>query len=360
MRAIISLARRMAQADIDISFDEIAVFEACGLTNEWDSAALCVGALLIEALQLAPHTYRPNFESTLNTVLMAGITLPRPDFVGLAQAISQRNTQHQAVTHFSQQVLAERLPTDQQSILASLFADIFSLDTPTTRIQQTHTLGHQRFFETYGFSAPFETQSYLMEYDQPLLSATSRKTLLAWRLTGKRDFCIFTARPSLPPAGPALGYAPEADLAAELLELRGVVPVIGAGRLQWLAEQQGRATADYIKPYATQALAAIGAALLQQELPALEAAAALTENQRLQYPLTMLLQQITDIVVFEDSRGGILATQRAVEQLRGQGATINLRAVGVSTDASKRAALSSVADVVVNDVNEGLMWALED
>lgn len=347
-------ARRMAQADVDLTFEEIAVFEACGLTNEWDSAAMCVGAMLVEALLIAPQAYRPSFNTTLNTILTTGIRVPRPDFVGLAHTIAERNVYHQAVTRFSHQVLREMLPIEQQPILIPLFEDIFGLDTPTTRIQQTHTLGHQRYFETYGVSAPFEGDSYLIEYDRPLLSRVNHEQLMTWRRRGERDFCIFTARPSLPPTGEALGYAPEADLAAELLGMRGYVPIIGAGRLQWLAARHGRTTADYIKPYPTQAVAAIGAALSQQEQPSLEAAAALTEQDRLQYPLSMLVNRKTEIVVFEDSVGGIVAAKQAADQLQSHGLDLKFRAVGVSPDAAKRDALATVAEVVVNDVNDGL------
>ncbi|PJF43764.1 MAG: hypothetical protein CUN55_07410 [Phototrophicales bacterium] len=353
-------ARRMGQADIDLSFEEIATFEACGLTNEWDSAALCVGALVVEVLLKAPALHRPTFDATLNAILTANVTVARPDFSGLAQEIAALNTEHHAVTDYTRKILCERLPVEQRSILDALFADIFSIETPTTRIQQCHTLGHQRFFETYGITAPFEAESYLIVHDTPLLHQESYKKLLAWRSNGERDFCIFTARPSLPPTGKTLGYAPEADLAAELLGLLGQVPIIGAGRLQWLAERHQRTTADYIKPYPTQALTAIGAALSQQEVSALEAAAALTESNLLVSPLADLRNQQTEVVVFEDSVGGILAAQRAVHKLQAYGLDVRLRSIGVSPEASKRAALANVADVVVDDVNAGVMLVLGD
>lgn len=353
-------ARRMGQADVDLTFTEIAAFEAYGLTNEWDAAALCVGAFLVDALLLGPHTYRDSFETTLNTILTAGLDVPRPDFIGLAQEVAARNVNHEAVTPFSHEILRDRLPADQQAVLLPLFEDIFSLDTPTTRIQQTHTLGHQRYFETYGVSAPYEDANYLMVHDRPLLSEKNRDRLLAWRQPHQRDFCIFTARPSLPPEGTRLGYAPEADMAAELLGLVMRVPIIGAGRLQWLAERYNRNTADYIKPYPTQALAAIGAALSQTEVPALEAAASLVERDQLQAPLADLAAMTSEVVVFEDSVGGILAVQRAVDLLHQHGAIMTMRSIGVAANADKRAALSEVADVVVHDVNLGINLLLGD
>lgn len=47
-------AGRMGQTVVDITDDEIAVFEACGITNEWDSGAICVSALLLAVLGQQP------------------------------------------------------------------------------------------------------------------------------------------------------------------------------------------------------------------------------------------------------------------------------------------------------------------
>jgi len=44
-----------------------------------------------------------------------------------------------------------------------------------------------------------------------------------------------------------------------LIGLAGCVPLIGQGRVAWLAERNGRAAVEYVKPSPVQALAAIGA-----------------------------------------------------------------------------------------------------
>ena len=72
---------------------------------------------------------------------------------------------------------------------------------------------------------------------------------------------------------------PEAELARELIGFDYTVPLIAGGRVQWLALQHGKGAGDYIKPSPVQALAAIGAAFSNEELPALHAAAALVENK---------------------------------------------------------------------------------
>jgi hypothetical protein len=179
---------------------------------------------------------------------------------------------------------------------------------------------------------------------------------LKWREHPDHDFVVFTARPSLPPtdanANP-IGYAPEGDFAVELLGFQDV-PLIGAGRMQWLAPHYNRTPAEYIKPYPVQALAAIGAAISGKEAESLHAAAILFEEKRLTGPLSQLMEQPNQVTVFEDSTGGIRATRLAVELLREVGVEVEFQAIGVSPHADKQAALRQVANYVYNDVNEGL------
>ena len=348
-------ATRMGQPAVNLTMTEIAHFEACGLTNEWDSAALCVGALLVAVLEACPAAFNGNFDDTIDMMMPLCKIVPRPDFVGLAREIAKRNTNFGSVTSLAHQVLLEKLRATHQSVLDALFDNVFSINTPTTRIQQVHTLGNERYFQAYQLTAPFESPSYLLRDDKPHLRPVMRGKLLRWAEDQNNGFVIYTARPSHPPEGDTLDYAPEAELALELLKIPADTPIIAAGRMQWLAAQHGRKTEDYVKPYPVQALAAIGAAINKNEISALQAAAALTEHNELQYPLTELQYGATKIVVFEDSTGGIRAVRRAVERLRQHNIDVRFEAVGVSTEDAKKAALVTVADRVVDNVNDGLV-----
>ena len=86
----------------------------------------------------------------------------------------------------------------------------------------------------------------------------------------------------------------------------------------------------------------------------LNAAAALYEHGSLTGPLAALRGSPVVVVVFEDSTGGIRATRQAVERLTRAGLNVTLKAVGVSPNPDKRAALAEVADQVVDDINAGL------
>lgn len=358
-------AAQMGQPPLGPDDSEIAIFEACGITNEWDSGAMCVSALLMAALEQRPDLRRDTLEATFAAIYAARLEIARPDFTRIAHEVRHNNEPFPAAHYL--ELLAARTNGGDLTLLRTLLGNVYDvLGTPTTRIFQTHTLGSARFADTYGHPAPFESESYLTRYDGALLSEASRARLLDWLRDTGHGAAIFTARPSLPPADLAAtpsgvpnthqiaGYAPEAELATELLGLAGRVPMIGQGRVGWLAVRHGRGAADYIKPSPVQGLAAIGAAASGTETDALNAAAALYEHGSLTGPLAALRGSPVGVVVFEDSTGGIRATRQAVERLTQAGLDVTLRAVGVSPNPDKRAALAEVADQVVDDINAGL------
>lgn len=347
----------MGRPPIHFTDDEISIFEACGLTNEWDSAAFAVGLMLTQTLTEHPHLQADTLDGTYTNIRQFANIYPRPDFVSHVRQVAARNPNGDAPTLYA---LAYLQASANHPFLPILLGDIYSLDTPTTRIQQVHTLGSEGFARTYGMPAPFESDSTLLVYDVPLLSEASKVALFNWREHPDHDFVVFTARPSLPPRdaeSSPLGYAPEGDFAVDLLGFHDV-PLIGAGRMQWLASHYQRTPGEYIKPYPVQALAAMGAAISGKEAESLHAAAILFEQKRLTGPLAELTRQPNRVTVFEDSTGGIRATRLAVELLREAGIEIEFQAIGVSSHADKQAALRQVANHVYNDVNEGLVMGL--
>lgn len=350
-------AEQMGLTPVELTFNEIAIYEACGMTNEWDSAAFSVGAILINAIASRNNLIKNNLPDTCSAIQNNKITIPRPDFIKLAHKVTQLNQQHEAPTTICCDVLKSHAHSDLHALLDTLFIDIYSLDTPTTLIQQIHTLGSQSFTKTYGKTALLDRESYLIKYDTALLEPTYQQALLDWNQNPDHGFVIYTARPSLPPVGISedlIGYAPEADLAVELLGFSDDIPLIASGRMKWLARQHNREAAEYIKPSPVQALAAIGAALSGNEIEGLNAAASLFEQNQLLPPLTLLSDQPTQVIVFDDSIGGLKATQLAGERLRAAGLDIQVEAIGVAPEESKRTALNKVANHVVNNINEGL------
>jgi len=349
----------MGQPDYVPTEDEISVFEACGITNEWDSGAICVAALLTSALAADPSLRRATFDETLVAIRDAGLRLGRPDYAALARRILEGTPDDVKDLPAARYLaLMSETTADHLPLLSALLADVYAMDTPTTRIFQTHTLGSARYTAAYGDPAPFDSESTLATCDQPLLAPDTRDRLLAWHALPGNAAVIFTARPSLPPAGTervrANVFSPEAELALELIGLDGQIPLIAQGRVGWLAQQRGRSAADYVKPSPVQALAAIGAAISHDEPASLLAAAALAEDGRLEGPLADLRGQSVMVTVFEDATGGIRATLGAARLLQDAGLDVRARAIGVSPHPDKRAALAALTEHVVDDVNAGL------
>jgi hypothetical protein len=112
-------------------------------------------------------------------------------------------------------------------------------------------------------------------------------------LASDAHLAAFTARPSAPPReieSPPLGYAPEAEIALDLVALPDI-PLISFGRLQYLGEQRGYDPEVLVKPSPVQALAGISAALTGDEWSALQAACDWHESGQLAGPLANYLPQ---------------------------------------------------------------------
>lgn len=369
LRALVEhFAGRMGLSLPGPTDDEIAVFEACGLTNEWDSGAMCVSALLLAALERAPSARRSTLDATFDAIRAAAPDVPRPDFTAEARQIARHDADGRYPAARYLELLRARTDPANLPLLQALLGNVYAVrQTPTTRTFQTFVLGSERFRATYGLPADFASESYLTTYDIPLLDTPTRARLLDWAQQPGHGVAIYTARPSRPPADlpprepvgdPPAGYPPEAELAAELVGLAGRVPLIGQGRVGWLALRQGRDAANYIKPSPVQALSAIAAALSGAETASLGAAARLAEQGELSGPLADLRNGPLHVIVCEDSAGGIRAVRAAVTLLQRAGVTATLSAIGVSPQPDKRAALAAVADHLVDDVNEGLALIL--
>lgn len=362
-------AAAMGQSYTGPSDDEIAVFEANGITNEWDSCAICTADTLLAALDRQPDLLRPSLEATFAAIREAGLALPRPDYAALARDVVRGGTDGRLPAADYLAHLRTRVPSERWPVLEALLGHVYDLGrAPVTRVFQSHALGSARYAATYGLPPMVEAESCLTAHDRPLLDHASRERLLVWLGNPAHGAVIFTARPSLPPADvppgalpgtPPAGYSPDAELAAELLDLAGHLPLIGQGRIGWLAWRENRPVEDYVKPAPVQALAAIAAAAARAEFPALDAAAVLYESGRLIGPLAALATQSTRVVVFEDSPTGIRAARGATEVLRRAGLNVTFECVGVSPNPDKRAALSAIAGQVVDDINAGLelIWS---
>lgn len=323
---------------------DMQAFEAESIIFEWDSLALSTADYLMQV----PHLLRDTLQETLQNIAAAKVTLQQVDYPALARRVPKPPSPDIKPSRAALGTLFPELP-----VMKEILGNAHSSNATLTRIFQHYVLGHEQFARTYQQKPQFETESLLETLDIPLLTEESRTRL---EQTDGVQHVIYTARPGLPPTFISnwLGYSPEAEIAQKLLQLYQI-PVIGYGRVQWLAQQMNTHPASYVKPSPVQALVAIYSAVLygseNWEEKALRLAA--TDGH--------LPPEITahplHVIVCEDSTGGIRGVRQAVEHLQ-KSHDVTFTAVGVADGELKRAALKTVADYVADNVNEGLAWAL--
>jgi hypothetical protein len=230
---------------------------------------------------------------------------------------------------------------------------------PVTRHLQHLVIGGEAIPLSYGVEPDLASPPYLLRYDRPLLSPSGRARLRSGVAAGQVGATLYTARPSLPPTeadGPAVGFSPEAEAARSLVELEDL-PVIGAGKMRWLASQENAEVERLVKPSPVQALAAIGAASSGQEAESLHAAICLHRDGVLCRPLAGLGP--ATVHVFEDTVGGLAAVEEAVEALRDAGLRVGYEPYGIVVDGPKAAAMEERGVTTYPTVNEAISVALD-
>jgi len=348
---------------------EVRAFEANGLTSEWDSAPMCIAALLIERLRRDPNLPLPaRWPDALDALHRQPMPLPHPDYAAMAVQVRARLDSQAEIAHVARSVLWAQAPTlaapqhtALRALLDTLLGNTYTFaQAPIMRHFQHLTIGSQAVAQTYGVAPAFESPAYLQTYDIALLTLETHQKLRNALASGRIGASLYTARPSLPPAKvetSLLGYSPEAELAQAMVGLEDL-PLIGFGRLVWLAQQHGEKAGRLVKPSPVQALAAIGAAYSGQEIAALEAAFALYSNGELRPPLANLGP--TTVHVFEDTPTGLLAVQRAVMALQEAGLAIDWRAYGIaSAEDAKAQAIAAQGMAVYPSINEALKHAFQ-
>lgn len=366
---VVHFAQHMGLGSHAPTADEIRAGEAHGLTSEWDSAPTYIAALLVERLRHATAPTLPDsWNGALETLAAHPQGIPHPDYTALVTRIGAHLQIHQdTAAQAARAVLAEMagdLPQAQYVPLTALLDALFShthdfAQSPITQYFQHLVIGSGCIRDTYGVDPAFDAPPYLRDHDIPLLDIQTYKQLLAQTKTADLKLALYTARPSLPPHDTEAsqhGYSPEAEMARSLVRL-DPWPLIGLGRLQWLAERVGVDVETLVKPSPVQALAAIGAAATGQETAALESAWALQLGNTLTPPLSDLKN--TTIHVFEDSAGGLQAVQYAAEQLNAAGKDVRYQPYGITPSTGAKAArMNNLKVQTYPTINDAIAVAL--
>ena len=343
-------------------------FQSRGYVNEWDLCPLCAGIMIVETLARHPDlSLRPApFEDFLRQ--FRGVDVPqlkdvaRPylEQIDQLQGKPVERARDMLLNTLAQLSLHEDTRSATENLLREIFSQTHDVEhAPVTQIFQEFVIGSKLYAESYHLSPRFAAPSVLATEDRSLISAAAQAKLAQWAAADRVKVCVYTARPSLPPADDPdhishSGYSPEAELGMQLLGMD--YPLIATGRVQWLAAKVNVPFESVTKPAPIQALAAIGAAMTHEEANSLLAAQALVARGELIGPLTRLKNRTTHVWIIEDGILGMQATHGAIDLLKLNGLEIHAHAIGIAAGGPKAAALVPLSECVLADVNTALEY----
>lgn len=322
----------------DFSEEILAGLESRGISSEWDMSSLLLASYWTDILSHQPMQNLPSdvsaaaVEINRQRKVDAPAHLPIPEFSLVAGQYPAQAAFHAGCFDIIPYELRKNLLTETRNIYKSC----------TTRIFQHFTLGSKRFTETYNLPAEFKTESFLLTYDKSNINKEIRSRLIQ----PNHHLAAFTSRPSALPRevnDPRSGYAPEAELALELVGLPDI-PLIAFGKLEYLASLHGLEPASLVKPSPFHALAATFAAWTGNEWLSLQAANHWRETGSLN-GMFHQLPKTFELIVVEDTMGGIQSARSAGEILKRIGFGVHVFALGLTAGNSGKVSAFEQAGV---------------
>ncbi len=323
--------------------EHIADFEAMGITNEWDSLAICTAIILIHSWKFDPNIRFKGIQP------LPPVTETPPDFDDFLNHFTEDDNLPGLSAFDFLEKEHKHLNRAQSNHLYTILAkcrDIYqSLIQP---IYQETVLGSDFFQNTYNLTPKLHIESYLEKYDRPILNDLEIRKLHDWIKQTEHYVGIMTNRPSQAPDG--LPSPPEAEIGAKLVNLDHV-PLIGSGYLGWYAKEHCNLPAhSLLKPNSVHTLALLQMCNGELINDALSLANALWKNRNDNSSWQFLDNAI--IYIFEDSVKGLQSGMNAVDLLAKLGLTINIHLIGVASEASKITSLKQTTPKVIRTIRE--------
>ena len=349
-----------------------ALFESVGITSEWDMIPICLAIAIDTVLEKVKdnNVFLTDFDQTFEYIKNIKKSNLEIDYATYINGISNQilNGNVPPGTLLSDIVHGKFANPFNYLSKHPIFSELF-LNTRdihkslTLQVFQNYVLGNDLFKEVYNKEPVINSSSYLRNYDIPKLNPENNRKICKLLEEGIMNFAIYTARPSLAPREVedcGYGYSPEAEIAVELNKLIGL-PLIGLGKVSYIAQENGINPEELIKPSPYQALAGIFAALTKNELFALELAFDLLYKKENAKILDLFKSSnvdqdgmIIDLHIFEDSMSGIQAGKEASDVLLSVGVKTNFHAWGISQDLIKSNVLKNNGISVYKDINAAL------
>ncbi len=321
--------------DLEIKEELLSEMEHHGIASEWDMSPLIIAAYWDAILSRAPIPNLPSDVSAaareIKTSAPIDLAIPKFDLVA---------GQYPAESAFHAGCFAS-IPHELRKNLLTSTRDVRK--SHTMRTFQHYTLGSENFADTYQMQPEIQTESFLLTCDHSNVNDEIRAKIRQLH----HHIAAFTARPSHPPReanDSTLGYAPEAELALDLISMKDI-PLIAFGKLEYIAAQHGLDPATLVKPSPFQALAGTLAAWTGDEHSALQAAYNWHNTGALNGNFQSLPPSF-DLMVVEDTMGGIRSVKAAGEILQKAGFDVHVHAIGLTSGNAAKASAFEKAGVI--------------
>ena len=309
--------------------EKLAELEKRGIFSEWDMVPLLLAALWNDILSKRPGLVLPLDLFSAAVEIGRNLNGYIPDELDVP-GFEYTQGQYPAESALQQGCFPFIPPDLRLNILSRSRNVNFS---QTMRLFQHYSLGSAVFSKTYNLPAEVETESFLHTHDRSNIDQEIRNKLRQPEIY----LAGLTARPSAPPRGvhdSNFGYAPEAEIALELVGLADI-PLIAFGKLEYLAAQRGLDPGRLIKPSPVHALAATAAALTGDEWSGLQSAGDWFQTGELEGVFSSLPREF-ELFVVEDTLGGIRSTQAAARVLKLAGFDVRVHALGLTSGSASK------------------------
>jgi len=337
------VGKSLGYTEVELTPADSATFESLGITSEWDSSAICLVWMMLPLWEREPTLEVP---STLSDSVNLGKVRVDLRWDTLFEKLDQSKTESVDPVFCAEEILS--INHHRERSIRKIIRSAHHIEQSLThRVFQELALGSQVFAHTYALQPWFDKESYLLQYDRPSLTLKQRMHLVNWLDDERHSAAIFTNRPS---RHGALS-TPEAEIGARCVGLEHL-PIVGYGEMLWFSRKRGVDVRALRKPSPLHVLAALLSSKDVDTENALDKAAALTlEGQG-----DAVWEQFQDaqIYVFEDTIAGINSAHRAAELLSVHGVHSDWHLIGVTEEATKRAALTTAGAMVFNTLADGL------
>jgi hypothetical protein len=344
------VATALGYSEFSLSDKDIRAFESAGVYSEWDTSAICAALLLETAWKFDPAVQLPG---SVIVEPAKHLPIPPPDVSRFASQLEDPGLQELRPLARAEHLLLDTqrdfTPSQSAQIRGILHTARAAGGSLTHCTFQELVLGSEVYSQAYQRPAVLNTQSYLQQYDLPLLQPVVIASIRRWLESPAHMAAIFTSRPSQ--ALPGVFSTPEAEMGAALVGLENL-PITGLGNLLWLSQQRQAGPQAFVKPSPVHVLSALLQALGYPPQTCLEEAAALALDGTAS-PIWKDLDG-AHIAVFDDSPAGLGSGASARACLAACGFSVSMELFGIASDNQKVAALSKLGARTYADITAAL------